>query len=60
MDSIRIKGGRPLNGVIPISAGEAYQQSIQGARLEIMPNCGHHPEMEKTDEFVRLVRNFFS
>lgn len=47
------------DGVIPVSAGEVYQQAIQGARLEIIPNCGHHPEMEQTDEFVHLVRDFF-
>ncbi|MDA1127645.1 MAG: alpha/beta hydrolase [Chloroflexi bacterium] len=46
--------------VIPTSAGEAYQQAIQGARLEILSNCGHHPESEKKDEFVGLVRNFFA
>jgi pimeloyl-ACP methyl ester carboxylesterase len=48
------------DGIVPISAGEAYQQAIQGARLEIIPNCGHRPEMEQTDEFVRLVQGFFS
>ena len=48
------------DGVIPVSAGEAYQQAIQGARLEVLPNCGHRPEMEQTEEFVRLVRGFFS
>jgi pimeloyl-ACP methyl ester carboxylesterase len=46
--------------VIPNSAGEAYQRAIQGARLEILPGCGHHPELEKTDEFVGLVRGFFA
>ena len=48
------------DGVIPVSAGELYQQSIQGARLEIISNCGHHPELEQTDEFVGLVRSFFA
>ncbi|MCH8800580.1 MAG: alpha/beta hydrolase [Chloroflexi bacterium] len=48
------------DGVIPVSAGELYQQSIQGARLEIISNCGHHPELEQTDEFVELVRSFFA
>ncbi len=48
------------DAVIPTSAGEAYQQAIQGARLEILPNCGHHPELERTVEFVGLVRNFFA
>jgi len=46
--------------VIPVSAGEAYQQAIQGARLEILSGCGHHPESEKTEEFVGLIRNFFA
>lgn len=48
------------DAVIPTSAGEAYQQAIQGARLEILPNCGHHPELERTAEFVGLVRDFFA
>ena len=48
------------DAVIPTSAGEAYQQAIQGARLEILPGCGHHPESEKTSEFVSLVRDFFA
>ena len=47
------------DAVIPTSAGEAYQQAIQGARLEILPGCGHHPELEKTEGFVSLVRDFF-
>ena len=47
------------DAVIPTSAGEAYQQAIQGARLEILPGCGHHPELEKPREFVGLVRDFF-
>ena len=48
------------DGVVPVSAGEAYRDAIQGAKLEIIPNCGHQPEMEKTDTFVSLVRNFFA
>ena len=48
------------DAVIPASAGEAYQQAIQGARLEILPGCGHHPELEKPEDFVGLVRNFFA
>ena len=48
------------DGVIPISAGEAYQQAIQGARLEIIANSGHRPEMEQTDAFLKLVRKFLA
>ena len=48
------------DAVIHVSAGEAYQEAIQGARLEIISGCGHHPESEKTSEFVGLVRDFFA
>lgn len=48
------------DAVIPLSAGEAYHQAIKGSKLETLANCGHHPESEKTDDFVGLVRNFFS
>jgi len=48
------------DGVIPVSAGKAYQQAIKGSRLETIPNCGHRPEMEQTEEFTRLVRDFFA
>lgn len=48
------------DGVIPMSAGEAYREAIQGSRLEIIPNCGHRPEMEQTEEFIRLARDFFA
>ncbi len=57
LPTLLVWGGQ--DALIPTSAGEAYQQAIQGARLEILPGCGHHPELEKTEEFVRLVRDFF-
>ncbi len=46
--------------VIPLSAGEAYNQSIAGSRLAVLDRCGHRPEIEKTDEFVRLLRDFLA
>ena len=30
------------------------------AQLVVMDNCGHQPEVEKPDEFVKLVQNFLS
>ena len=45
--------------VVPPSAGEAYQQSIPGSKLVTIPNCGHRPELEKIDEFVRYTKQFF-
>ncbi|HJU10903.1 MAG TPA: alpha/beta hydrolase [Candidatus Binataceae bacterium] len=44
--------------VVPLSAGELYHQKITGSRLVIIDNCGHMPEVEKTEDFLREVRNF--
>ena len=46
--------------IIPLSAGELYQQSIPGSRLEVIDNCGHVPEVERTDELVRIVGGFLA
>jgi pimeloyl-ACP methyl ester carboxylesterase len=46
------------DAIIPLSAAELYQASIPGARLVTLDQCGHHPEMEQADEFVRLVQAF--
>ena len=31
--------------IVPVSAGEEYQRRIPGSRLEVIDNCGHHPEL---------------
>ncbi|MBT97287.1 MAG: hypothetical protein CL902_01495 [Dehalococcoidia bacterium] len=48
------------DAVVPLSAAEQYQQAIQGSKLEIIANSGHHPEMEQTDRFVGLIKDFFA
>ena len=45
---------------IPVSAGELIHRSIPGSQLKIIEDCGHHPEIEKTDEFVNIVKSFLS
>jgi pimeloyl-ACP methyl ester carboxylesterase len=44
--------------IIPLECGERYQHAIRGARLEVLPQCGHNPHLEKTEQFVELVREF--
>ena len=44
--------------IVPLSAGQLYRDSIPGSRLAVLDDCGHRPELERTDEFVRLVRGF--
>jgi pimeloyl-ACP methyl ester carboxylesterase len=46
------------DAIVPLSAGEAYQASIPGSRLVVLDQCGHHPEIEQADEFVRVVQEF--
>ena len=47
------------DGIVPVSAGAAYQQAIPGSRLEIFDQCGHNPQLEQTDRFIALVKEFF-
>ena len=44
--------------IVPLSAGQLYHDSIPGSRLSIIDNCGHRPEVEKPDEFIRVVQGF--
>jgi len=44
--------------IVPVSAGEAYRSAIPGSQLVVMRGVGHHPEIERTAEFVEQLRNF--
>jgi pimeloyl-ACP methyl ester carboxylesterase len=54
-----VLGGRQ-DGIVPLSAAEAYQTAIPGSQLSIIDDCGHRPEVEKPGEFVKLVNQFLS
>ena len=43
---------------MPLSASQVYHESIPGSRLDIIDNCGHRPEIERSEEFARLVKDF--
>lgn len=45
---------------VPISAGQVYNQSIRGSQLLTLDECGHRPEIEKTQEFVDRVQSFLA
>ena len=40
------------------SYGRAYADLIPGARLELIPEAGHHPELEQPEAFVERVTRF--
>jgi pimeloyl-ACP methyl ester carboxylesterase len=46
------------DAIIPLSAANAFKTGIKGSRLEILDGCGHMPEMEKPEEFSKLVLDF--
>jgi pimeloyl-ACP methyl ester carboxylesterase len=48
------------DAITPIECGELYQRAIPHARLTIMDNCGHMPEMEHPVQFAQLVENFLA
>ena len=48
------------DAVIPLSAGQRYNESIPGSRLAVLDDCGHRPELEKPAEFAEVFRGFLA
>jgi pimeloyl-ACP methyl ester carboxylesterase len=44
--------------MFPQEHGLVYQQSIPGAKLVIVPQCGHLPHIEKPDAFTAEIEAF--
>jgi pimeloyl-ACP methyl ester carboxylesterase len=44
--------------LVPVAHGHAYADAIPQARLEVIPDCGHLPHIERPDELVNHVRTF--
>lgn len=45
---------------VPASAAGVYQKSIKGSRLVALDGCGHRPEVEKSEQFIKEVQNFLA
>ena len=48
------------DNIVPVAAAEEYHRRIPNSRLEIIQNCGHHPELEAREQFVSLVQGFLN
>ena len=48
------------DAIIPVECGELYRQALSNSRLEVIDHCGHSPQIEKPEEFARLVSEFLS
>ena len=56
LPTLIVWGGQ--DGVVPLSVADSYNQAISGSRVATIDGCGHRPELEKTSQFVTLVRDF--
>jgi len=50
------------DAVVPVSACEAYRKALKNTdvKVTIFDQCGHRPEIEKSAEFIKLVREFLA
>jgi pimeloyl-ACP methyl ester carboxylesterase len=50
------------DAVVPVSAAEAYRKALRNTdvNLAIFDNCGHRPEIEKAQDFLKVVREFLA
>ena len=50
------------DAVVPVSAAEAYRKALcnTDVNLAIFDNCGHRPEIEKPQDFLKVVREFLA
>jgi pimeloyl-ACP methyl ester carboxylesterase len=48
------------DAIIPLNCGELYHQALPHSRLHVIDRCGHSPALEKPQEFLQVVREFFS
>jgi pimeloyl-ACP methyl ester carboxylesterase len=48
--------------VVPVSAASAYQKALANTevRLKVFDQCGHRPEIEKSAEFIKTMREFLA
>lgn len=44
--------------LIPVAYADALAKLIPGAKSTVIPDCGHLPQAEKTDEYVGMITEF--
>ena len=60
----RLKGLQTLiisgkqDAIVPTDALRIYNESIPGSILTLIDQSGHRPEIEKTEDFLKVVKNF--
>ena len=46
------------DGIVPPAYGNAFQELLPNAKLKVIKNCGHLPQIEQAEEFLSLVSSF--
>jgi pimeloyl-ACP methyl ester carboxylesterase len=46
------------DAIVPRSAANDYQRAIKNSKLVVFENCGHRPEVEMRERFVRETQSF--
>jgi len=46
------------DALVPISVAQEAHELIEGSELAIIPECGHFPMIEKSEEFNRIIDTF--
>jgi pimeloyl-ACP methyl ester carboxylesterase len=44
--------------LLPVSHAHVFKERIQGATLKLFEGCGHAPQIERSEEFNRLLESF--
>jgi pimeloyl-ACP methyl ester carboxylesterase len=46
--------------LVPVECAELFKNAIPGSKLSIIDNCGHLPQIEKPDEFIKIALDFMA
>jgi pimeloyl-ACP methyl ester carboxylesterase len=44
--------------ILPVAYAGEFKRLIPGAEVEIIPRCGHLPQVERPEEFCDIVMRF--
>jgi pimeloyl-ACP methyl ester carboxylesterase len=48
------------DGLVPVAHAHAFARAVPHARVHVLDNCGHYPQIELSSQFNRLVIDFLS
>ena len=46
------------DAIVPLDSLRIYNESIPGSSISLIDQSGHRPEIEKREEFLKLLINF--